>query len=236
VLGKTAAKDRSKPANQRGPTGSPPDKKRELADDAATLMEVDEATPLPPPTPPLPGSEEHPSIEDQEPTTGTEQTETTPITVGKANIPPKETPTYAAVAASPTMPALGTFVSPAHQLAGIFQGATARKHDLFIKVMFPTDTNPKDPVKNARNQLLEYFKMLTTVNATAILYKWDKEKDLAVDACLKPNALPTTLTGLQSYADQFRPNAEGGDCWCSLRVGFNKTRTNSWQSYVDRPR
>jgi hypothetical protein len=88
--------------------------------------------------------------------------------------------------------------------------------------MFPTDANPKDPVKNARNQLLEYFNMLLAVDATAILYKWDKDNDLAADACLKPMALPTTLTGIQSYADQFRPNAEGGDCWCNLQVGFNK--------------
>jgi hypothetical protein len=185
-------------------------------------MEDGEANALPPSTPPLPGNEEHPT-DDKDPTTGTMQTETFSIPAGKTQIPPKVTPTYADVTASPTMTAPGTTpMMPARKLAGVFQGTMARKHDLFIKVMFPTDSNPRDPVKNARAQLLEYFKMLIAVDATAILYKWDKEKDLAADACLKPNALPTTLTGLQSYADQFRPNAEGGDCWCSLRVGFNK--------------
>ena len=187
-------------------------------------MPADDATPpaSAPPTPPPPGSDEQTS-DAQEPSPETGQPDAPLPPAGKAEVPPKKPPkTYAAAMASHSGRAPDTIAPPARSLAGVFQGTATRKHDLYIKVMFPTDTNPKDPVKNARNQLAEYFKMIIAIDAHAILYKWDTAKDLTVDACLKPSALPTTLTGLQSYADQFRPTAEGGDCWCSLRVGFDK--------------
>jgi hypothetical protein len=107
------------------------------------------------------------------------------------------------------------------QLSGILKATNTKCHALFIKVMFPTEPSSKDPVKTARAQLIEYFKMVKFVDDDAVLYKWDKNADLGADACIKPSALPTTLTGIQSYANQFWPKSEGGDCWCELHLGFN---------------
>jgi hypothetical protein len=69
---------------------------------------------------------------------------------------------------------------------------------------------------------MEYHKMLQAMDKTAILYKWEQSNVTKADACLKPTALPTTVTGHQSYADSLCPSADGGDCWCNIRVGFSK--------------
>lgn len=39
-------------------------------------------------------------------------------------------------------------------------------------------------------------------------------------------SLPMTLTGLQSFTDQFWPKLEGGDTWCSLHVSFKMDLSN----------
>jgi hypothetical protein len=109
------------------------------------------------------------------------------------------------------------------QLANVFSATMARKHTLFIKIMFQTTASKNDPTKTARAQLMEYHKMLQAIDETAILYKLEHFNVTKADACLKPTALPTTLTGLQSYADSLCPSADGGDCWCNIRVGFNKS-------------
>ena len=109
-------------------------------------------------------------------------------------------------------------VKPASRkaLASVFTKSMARTHCLFVKIMFPSKASPKDPASACRAQLIEYFQMLISIYDSAILYKWDKEADLEADACLKPTALPTSLTGLQSYANQLKPTPEAGDCWCNL--------------------
>jgi hypothetical protein len=110
---------------------------------------------------------------------------------------------------------------PAKNLAGVFTAAMSKpkSNSVFIKAMFPINVNPKDPIKAARSQLIEYFKMIQSVDGSASLLKWGKESGPMSEACAKPTALPTTLTGLQSFADQFHPKPEGGDTWCSLHIG-----------------
>ena len=222
VLGKSTAPDPNKPATQRGNTGSPPGKKlKDLQAAAVTPMDVDTE---------LPTELHEQPLDDEEPppTDAGKATSTTLPPDAPSNSLPKDdipsTPTYAdAAARAPETVAPDSTKQPAGtKLASVFHSSMTRKNALFIKVMFPYDANPKDPVKTARTQLMEYFQMLTSVDAATVLYKWNKDKDLGSDACLKPSALPTTLTGIQSYADQFRPVKEGGDCWCTLRVGFNK--------------
>lgn len=114
-----------------------------------------------------------------------------------------------------------TSKSTKKQLSTILKSSNRKQHSLFIKIMFPTEATTKDPVKVARTQLVEYFKMLKFVDDDAVLYKWAAERDLGAEACIKPSALPTSLTGIQSFANLFRPKPEGGDLWCDLRVGFN---------------
>jgi hypothetical protein len=41
------------------------------------------------------------------------------------------------------------------------------------------------------------------------------------DACNKLLQLPTTITGIQSYMNGFRPSVEGGDVWGNLHIGIN---------------
>jgi hypothetical protein len=101
-------------------------------------------------------------------------------------------------------------------LTRAFNAVLTRKHTLFVKIMFPTTASKTDPTKTARAQLMKYMNMILAVDNSAILYRWEQKFATESDTCLKPSALPTTLTGLQNFAFQFRPNAEGGDCWCSI--------------------
>jgi hypothetical protein len=109
---------------------------------------------------------------------------------------------------------------PVKNLASVFTAAASKEkqNSVFIKVMFPVESNPKDPVKAARSQLIEYFKMVQSVDSSAALLKWGKDTGTALESCAKLKDLPTTLTGLQSFANQFRPKPEGGDTWCSLHI------------------
>jgi hypothetical protein len=109
---------------------------------------------------------------------------------------------------------------PVKNLASVFTGAVLKetKNSVFIKAMFPVDSNLKDPVKAARSQLVEYFKMIQSVDKSAALLKWGKETGTSSASCTKPSDLPATLTGLQSFADQFRPTPDGGNTWCSLHI------------------
>jgi hypothetical protein len=64
---------------------------------------------------------------------------------------------------------------------------------------------------------MNYLIMIQEVDEMALLYRWEQKSATEADACLKPAALPTSLTGLQSYAYD-----NGGDCWCQLWIGFIK--------------
>ena len=86
--------------------------------------------------------------------------------------------------------------------------------------MFPLEVMPKDLVKVAQTQLLGYFKMIQLVDTTAVLIKWNSKTDLDLVVCLKPSALPSTLTGLQAYANQLHLQPEGGNTWCNLCIQF----------------
>ena len=105
-------------------------------------------------------------------------------------------------------------------LVGVFKSVMSPKNLVFIKVMFLVKANPKGPVKTACSHLLEYFKMIQSVDISATLLKWGKENDLDSDAYVQPSALPMTLMVLQSYVDQFWPKPESGDTWCSLHIQF----------------
>jgi hypothetical protein len=109
---------------------------------------------------------------------------------------------------------------PVKNLVSVFTAAVSKetKNSVFIKAMFPVESNPKDPVKAAHSQLIEYFKMIQSVDSLAALLKWGKETGTTSESCVKPLDLPVTLTGLQSFADQFRPTPEGGNTWCSLHI------------------
>ena len=216
VLGKPTGPDTNTPATRQSMTGSPPGKKfKDLPITTVTPMDMDTATP--------PTNRDEQPLNDVElpPVAAQPDTHVTPP-LGAPSHSSSATMTYAAATAhAPAMAAPEHAKKPGGlKLASVFHLSVARGNTLFIKVMFPYDANPTDPVKTARAQLMEYFRMLLSVDDTTILYKWNKDKDLGSDACLKPSALPTTLTGIQSYADQFRPVKEGGDCWCNLRVGF----------------
>ena len=82
-------------------------------------------------------------------------------------------------------------------LASVFTAAVSKetKNSVFIKVMFPVDPNPKDPVKAARSQLVEYFKMIQSVDKSAALLKWGKDTGATSESCTKLSDLPATLTG-----------------------------------------
>jgi hypothetical protein len=108
------------------------------------------------------------------------------------------------------------------KLARVFAASLARDNTLFIKIMFPTTASNTDLTKTARAQLMDYIHMVQAIDETALLYRWEQKAATKADACIKPTALPTTLTGLQSFTHQFKPNADGGDCWCSIRIGFSK--------------
>jgi hypothetical protein len=62
---------------------------------------------------------------------------------------------------------------PVKNLAPVFTAAVSKEkqNSVFIKVMFPVESNPKDPVKVARSQLIEYFKMVQSVDSSAALFE-----------------------------------------------------------------
>jgi hypothetical protein len=56
---------------------------------------------------------------------------------------------------------------------------------------------------------------------TTIIYKYKQTHKDERDACTKLSQLPTTITGIQSYMNGFRPSSEGGDVWGNLRIGID---------------
>ena len=69
---------------------------------------------------------------------------------------------------TPISPDGSTTAGP-KQLAGVFNGVASKKNTVFIRAMFPLEATPKDLVKVACTQLVEYFKMIQLVDATAVL-------------------------------------------------------------------
>lgn len=79
---------------------------------------------------------------------------------------------------------------PSKNLANMFKAAISKMNSIFNKAMFLVETNPKDPIKAAHLQLVEYFKLIQSVDISASLLKWGKEVDLESNARTKPSAFP----------------------------------------------
>jgi len=107
------------------------------------------------------------------------------------------------------------------QLAPVFENTSKRKTTLFIKVRLPVENRPSDPTSAARNKLKELGEILIQQDPSMIIYKYRQTMKDERDACNKLSQLPTTITGIQSYMNGFRPSTEGGDVWGNLRIGIN---------------
>jgi len=102
------------------------------------------------------------------------------------------------------------------QLAPVFANTSKRKTTLFIKVKLPVESKPTDPTSAARTKLKELGEILQQQDPSVILYKYKQTTKDEKDACTKLSQIPTTITGIQSYMNGFRPSLEGGDVWGSL--------------------
>jgi hypothetical protein len=107
------------------------------------------------------------------------------------------------------------------QLAPVFANTAKRKTTLFIKVKLPVESKPTDPTNAARMKLKEFGEILIQQDPSIIFYKYKQTTKDERDACTKLSQIPTTITGIQSYMNGFRPSLEGGDVWGSLRIGLN---------------
>jgi hypothetical protein len=197
----------AKPVNERGKSGSPPDKRSRAH--PISPPDEEEETMTTPNAPPLNLADDTTALVDNR----------TGPTYAKAVV---GFTTHDEVRAERTNPDGSVKSVTTKSLARVFSAALARNHTLFLKIMFPITPSKTDPTKTARAQLMNYIIMLQEVDETALLYRWEQKSATEVDACLKPAALPTSLTGLQSFAHQLRPNTDGGDCWCQIRIGFTK--------------
>jgi hypothetical protein len=107
------------------------------------------------------------------------------------------------------------------QLAPVFENTSKRKTTLFIKVQLPVENKPRDPTNAAQTKLKELGEILIQQDPSMIVYKYRQMTKDERDACTKLSQLPTTITGIQSYINGFRPSTEGGDVWGNLCIGMN---------------
>jgi hypothetical protein len=107
------------------------------------------------------------------------------------------------------------------QLAPVFENTAKRKTTVFIKVRLPVEKKPADPTNAARTKLKELGEILIQQDPSMIIYKYKQTAKDERDACTKLSQLPTTITGIQSYMNGFRPSTDGGDVWGNLRIGIN---------------
>ena len=103
----------------------------------------------------------------------------------------------------------------------MFENTARRKSTLFLKVRLPVESNPKEPTTAARAKIKELGEILLQQDPSMIIYKYKQTCKDERDACSKLSQLPTTITGIQSFLNGFRPSAEGGDVWGNLRIGIN---------------
>jgi hypothetical protein len=107
------------------------------------------------------------------------------------------------------------------QLAPVLTTMSKCKTTHFLKVHLPIDKKPKDPTSAARMKLKELGELLIDQDPTAIFYKYKQTSKDEKDACTKLSLLPTSITGIQSFMNGFRPNSEGGDLWGNIRIGIH---------------
>jgi hypothetical protein len=67
--------------------------------------------------------------------------------------------------------------------------------------------------------------MMINLDPTMIFYKYKQTNKDERDACNKLSQLPTTITGIQSFMNGFRPTPEGGDLWGNIRIGIDSNAT-----------
>jgi hypothetical protein len=108
----------------------------------------------------------------------------------------------------------------------LFLSSTSiRKKTLFLKIRLSVDPKPKDPTAAGRLQLKELGEMMINLDPTMIFYKYKQTNKDERDACNKLSQLPTTITGIQSFMNGFRPTPEGGDLWGNIRIGIDSNAT-----------
>jgi hypothetical protein len=73
-----------------------------------------------------------------------------------------------------------------------------------------------DPTSAACMKLKELGEILLQQDPSVIFYKYKQMAKDERDACTKLSQILTTITGIQSYMNGFRPSLEGGDVWGSL--------------------
>jgi hypothetical protein len=64
--------------------------------------------------------------------------------------------------------------------------------------------------------LKELEEILIQQDPSVIFFKYKQTAKDKRDACTKLSQLPTTITGIQSYMNSFRPSLEGGEGVCKL--------------------
>jgi hypothetical protein len=88
-----------------------------------------------------------------------------------------------------------------------------------------------------RNEKQDHGKnTMVQIDPTTILYKWEQTSPTEKDACVRATHLPTTITGIQSFMNGFRPKPEGGAMWGSLRIGFNSPPDDFFQNLYEEGR
>jgi hypothetical protein len=107
------------------------------------------------------------------------------------------------------------------QLAPVFTKTSKRKTTLFIKIRLPVKAKPKDPTAATHLKLKELGELMINVDPTTLIYKYKQTAKDENDACTKLSQLPTTITGVQSFMNGFRPSPAGGDLWGNLRIGID---------------
>jgi hypothetical protein len=108
------------------------------------------------------------------------------------------------------------------QMAPVFTTSTPKRQTvLFIKVKLPGEHKPKDPTAAARMKLKEFAEVLIQQDPSMIIYKYKQTSKDESNACVKLSQLPTTIMGIQSFMNGFRPSPDGGDVWGHLRIGID---------------
>jgi hypothetical protein len=107
-------------------------------------------------------------------------------------------------------------------LAPVFANMAKMTTILFIKVKLPVESKPMDPTSVARTKLKKLGEILLQQDSLVIFFKYKQTAKDERDASTKLSQIPTTITGIQSYMNGFRPSLESGDVWGSLRIGINE--------------
>lgn len=166
-------------------------------------------TPMPPVSPPhhTPADVDNPTVSTVTPAAPTPPRPTVGFAMSNTVVEPSPTSNMASVVRK--------------QLAPVFAASSSRKHVIFLKTKLPVEPKPKEPTAAARLKLKELGELMINQDPTTIIYKYKQSHADERDACTKLTQLPTTITGIQSYMNGFRPSITGGDVWGNLRIGFD---------------